>query len=293
MVFVPGIGFQVCLMLASRGCRVIIADVANSEESKRKIIEETNNSNIITKHIDLASFKSIREFAEDIVKTETNLDILIHNAGVSVSLPTTTSDGVNKTFQINYYGPFLLTHLLIGMSYFMHKLGQVWNVFCRTVKEVSPKPCDLHQLSSQLHKQPVGGQPEPKRGDQRLRPRFEAIRQHQNLHNNGSKRIRQTPKGHRRHRQLFTSRPGTNEDHNEWREAGQKHGCLSTILVLYDDVFYLHVGKDFVRRGADHGQFGRWPKAGQRNREVLFGLHDVVRTSPERQQLEIGRSCLA
>lgn len=116
MVVVPGIGFQVCLMLASRGCRVIIADVANSEESKLKIIKQTNNPNIISKYIDLGNFKTIREFAEDIIKTEPKVDLLIHNAGVSMTLPIWTGDGVNKTFQINYYGPFLLTHLLIGLS---------------------------------------------------------------------------------------------------------------------------------------------------------------------------------
>ncbi|CAH0554626.1 unnamed protein product [Brassicogethes aeneus] len=110
-----GIGYQIALNLASRGCRVIIADKDDATDSVMSIIKESTNPNILCKHINLASFKSIRDFASDIRSTEKRIDILIHNAGVPMYRPIVTEDGINGTFQINYYGPFLLTHLLLDL----------------------------------------------------------------------------------------------------------------------------------------------------------------------------------
>ncbi|XP_063903541.1 retinol dehydrogenase 12-like [Zophobas morio] len=110
-----GIGYQTVLNLASRGCRVIMADVADMTQSKEKIIEYTNNPNIVTKFVDLASLQSVRDFASDIVKSEEKLDILINNAGISISKENRTKDGLHPVMQINYFGPFLLTHLLLDL----------------------------------------------------------------------------------------------------------------------------------------------------------------------------------
>lgn len=110
-----GIGYETALHLASRGCRVIIADVADSEASKKRIAEETGNCNIVCKKFDLSSLKSIREFAEDITKSESRLDILINNAGAAGFVDTYTDDGMLKGMQINHFGSFLLTHLLVDI----------------------------------------------------------------------------------------------------------------------------------------------------------------------------------
>ena len=93
---------------------MIMADVADMTQSKEKIIEYTNNPNIVTKFVDLASLQSVRDFASDIVKSEEKLDILINNAGISISKENRTKDGLHPVMQINYFGPFLLTHLLLG-----------------------------------------------------------------------------------------------------------------------------------------------------------------------------------
>lgn len=66
--------------------------------------------------IDLTSFKSIRNFAKEIIAKETRLDVLIHNAGYGGAFTKhTTEDGIEMTYAINHYGPFLLTHLLIDL----------------------------------------------------------------------------------------------------------------------------------------------------------------------------------
>ncbi|KAJ3647055.1 hypothetical protein Zmor_024603 [Zophobas morio] len=110
-----GIGYQTVLNLASRGCRVIMVDVADMTQSKEKIIEYTNNPNIVTKFVDLASLQSVRDFASDIIKTEDRLDILINNAGIGLSKENRTKDGLHPVMQINYFAPFLLIHLLLGL----------------------------------------------------------------------------------------------------------------------------------------------------------------------------------
>lgn len=68
------------------------------------------------KKLDLSSFASIREFAEDINKTETKLDVLVHNAGYANTFKKQkTVDDLEMTMGTNHYGPFLLTHLLIDL----------------------------------------------------------------------------------------------------------------------------------------------------------------------------------
>ncbi|XP_066261112.1 retinol dehydrogenase 11-like [Euwallacea similis] len=107
-----GLGFQTALILASRGARVILADKVDGTKAKRKIIEKTHNTNIVTKYLDLASLASVRKFAKEINATEERLDVLINNAGVGTVGNKYTNDGLHPTMQINHLGPFLLTHLL-------------------------------------------------------------------------------------------------------------------------------------------------------------------------------------
>lgn len=109
-----GIGFNVCLQLASRGCRIIMVDKDDMTETKNEIIRLTNNQTLITKHVDLRSFESVRNLAKDLNKTETKIDILINNAGIGNEC-TRTDDGLNILMQVNYFSGFLLTHLVLDL----------------------------------------------------------------------------------------------------------------------------------------------------------------------------------
>lgn len=81
-----------------------------------EIIRESGNENIVVRKLDLSSQKSIREFAAELIKAEKKLDVLIHNSGcASTSKKRTSVDGIELTMATNHYGPFLLTHLLIGL----------------------------------------------------------------------------------------------------------------------------------------------------------------------------------
>lgn len=81
---------------------------------------QTKNTDIVVRKLDLSSLKSVRQFAQEINQTEPRLDILIHNAGMANTFgKTITEDGLEITMATNQYGPFLLTHLLIGESDFI------------------------------------------------------------------------------------------------------------------------------------------------------------------------------
>jgi NAD(P)-dependent dehydrogenase (short-subunit alcohol dehydrogenase family) len=81
-----------------------------------EIEKETNNPKLIVRSLDLSSQKSIRQFADEIHATESHIDVLIHNAGISIFTNTYDSvDDIEVTMATNHYGPFLLTHLLIDL----------------------------------------------------------------------------------------------------------------------------------------------------------------------------------
>ncbi|CAF4859672.1 unnamed protein product [Pieris macdunnoughi] len=108
-----GIGFETAKNLAQRGARVIIADVTNAEKSVEEIIRFTGNEKVEYRYLNLANFKSVKVFAEDINKTIDHLDILVNNAGCLMDNKI-TEDGINTIMQVNYLGPYLLTKLILA-----------------------------------------------------------------------------------------------------------------------------------------------------------------------------------
>ncbi|KAJ8933510.1 hypothetical protein NQ318_003402, partial [Aromia moschata] len=110
-----GIGYETALEFAKRGARVILGcrNEAKAIEARDKIIKETSNQNVVVKRIDFSSLKSVRHFAKDVEENEERLDILVNNAGVGMARDALTEDGLQFLMQVNYYGPFLLTILLI------------------------------------------------------------------------------------------------------------------------------------------------------------------------------------
>lgn len=110
-----GIGFETARILASRGAKVILADKVNLDDTESLIVNTTHNDNVHAKYVDFESLDSVREFAKEIQQSENRLDILINNAGVGGMLHRYTKDLLQVEMQINHFGPFLLTHLLIGI----------------------------------------------------------------------------------------------------------------------------------------------------------------------------------
>lgn len=112
-----GIGKEIARNLAKRGARVILAcrnfekGITAANEILREIPEDCRGG-IVVRHLDLASFSSIRDFTQEILETESHIHILVNNAGV-MAPKGTTEDGLDLVFGTNHLGPFLLTNLLL------------------------------------------------------------------------------------------------------------------------------------------------------------------------------------
>ncbi|XP_039747325.1 retinol dehydrogenase 12-like [Pararge aegeria] len=110
-----GIGFETAKDLAKRGARVIIA--SRNDEKSAKAVEsikkETGNHNVEYRQLNLEKLNNIREFAKKFNNDFDRLDILVNNAGCGEFGKGNTEHGIDLLMQINYVGPFLLTHLLL------------------------------------------------------------------------------------------------------------------------------------------------------------------------------------
>lgn len=109
-----GIGKETARILAWRKARVIIGcrNITKGLQAAADIIDNTGNRNVEARKLDLASFQSVRDFAEEIGREEERVDILINNAGY-LGPYSSTVDGFENTMQVNYLSQFLLTHLLL------------------------------------------------------------------------------------------------------------------------------------------------------------------------------------
>jgi NAD(P)-dependent dehydrogenase (short-subunit alcohol dehydrogenase family) len=112
-----GIGKETARDLAQRGAKVILGcrDLERGKKACDEIIASTDNTKVEVQHLDLSSLASVRKFANNIINTEPHLDVLINNAGVSKVGQELTGDGLLLDMQVNHFGPFLLTCLLVEL----------------------------------------------------------------------------------------------------------------------------------------------------------------------------------
>ncbi|XP_064600612.1 retinol dehydrogenase 11-like [Liolophura sinensis] len=112
-----GIGYQTALALARRKARVIMACLSkrSGESAQASIIRDSGNQHVVLKIVDLSSLRSVRNFADSVIRTENRLDILVNNAGTSGKITALTEDGLDFTYATNYLGPFLMTNLLLDL----------------------------------------------------------------------------------------------------------------------------------------------------------------------------------
>ncbi|KAG8009121.1 Retinol dehydrogenase 13 [Nibea albiflora] len=110
-----GIGKATARELAQRGGRIIMGcrDMEKCEAAAKEIRGKTLNPHVYARRLDLASMKSIREFAEGIKQEEQRVDVLVNNAGVMRCPAWKTEDGFDMQFGVNHLGHFLLTNLLL------------------------------------------------------------------------------------------------------------------------------------------------------------------------------------
>lgn len=112
-----GIGYETALALVGMGARVVMAvrDLGRGEAARKAIIEQTGDKSVEVMHCDLSSMTSIRCFTGEFKQRYDRLDVLINNAGAVFARREVTQDGFERTLAVDYLGPFLLTHELLGL----------------------------------------------------------------------------------------------------------------------------------------------------------------------------------
>ncbi len=110
-----GIGWNTALELARAGGEVVMTarTEAKGQDAVARVRKELPAAKVRFEMLDLASLRSVREFAAKILSAG-RLDLLVNNAGVMrIPVRQTTEDGFEAQFGTNFIGPFALTLLLM------------------------------------------------------------------------------------------------------------------------------------------------------------------------------------
>ena len=112
-----GMGFEEAKAVAGKGFHTIMAchHPEAAEERRQAIVRETGNEHVEVVGIDLANLSSVRRFADQIKARFQHLDLLMNNAGTLETGLHITQDNMERTVQVNYVGPYLLTRLLLPL----------------------------------------------------------------------------------------------------------------------------------------------------------------------------------
>jgi len=110
-----GIGMATAIGLAALGARVAITgrDLGRAEASAADIRGATGNPDVDAFGADLSSQVAVRRLAAEVLEAYPRLDVLINNVGGFWNTRQVTTDGLERTFALNYLAPFLLTNLLL------------------------------------------------------------------------------------------------------------------------------------------------------------------------------------
>jgi NAD(P)-dependent dehydrogenase (short-subunit alcohol dehydrogenase family) len=110
-----GLGFGASKEFARKGAKVIMA-CRNMDKAQAALAEITNeipDASAEIMQLDLASLKSVHQFADKFKAKYDRLDVLLNNAGIMFGLYKITEDGFESTFGVDHLGHFALTGLLL------------------------------------------------------------------------------------------------------------------------------------------------------------------------------------
>ena len=112
-----GLGYQTALQLAQRGAHVVLGCRSNErgEAAAERLRSIAPDAKLDVAHIDLGDLDSVRAFPHQLRQLTAKLDFLCNNAGV-IAVPLSQSpQGFELHMATNFFGPFLLTGLLLPL----------------------------------------------------------------------------------------------------------------------------------------------------------------------------------
>lgn len=123
-----GLGFASARHLARRGAHVTMAcrNVEKARTAAESIRAEFPTASVDVSPLDLADLASIRRFADDILRANEPVDVLMNNAGVMATDHVRTADGFEMQIGVNHLGHFALTAQLLPLI--TQSRGRIVNV---------------------------------------------------------------------------------------------------------------------------------------------------------------------
>ena len=123
-----GIGFASARIALYLKMKVIIAcrNQNRGEAAINKLKEEFPNGSVSLMIVDMSEEESIRRFAQEIIDKKLDIDVFYHNAGV-YRLPYQIKEGRELVASTNYFGPYLLTSLILKYLHSLkHKVKMIF-----------------------------------------------------------------------------------------------------------------------------------------------------------------------
>ena len=112
-----GIGLAIAISFATHGANVIVAIRKEAPGIAEHIAREANVSHSMIRvlSLDLEKIESIKDLTSILISEGKRIDILVNNAGYATGsrVQLTSKDEIERSLQINYIGPMLLTQRLL------------------------------------------------------------------------------------------------------------------------------------------------------------------------------------
>ena len=112
-----GIGRETALQLARMGARVLVhgRDKEKGTQVLNDINRDTCKEKVSLYLADFSSLADVKRMAEDIKREQTELHLLVNNAGNFYKERLLSADNIEMTMAVNHFAPFLLTLLLLDL----------------------------------------------------------------------------------------------------------------------------------------------------------------------------------
>jgi len=108
-----GIGYYTAKKFASKGANLLcINRNQGKSEALCREIEKEFGVKCDFRIADLSKLEDIHHVAEELLKLNTPVDVLIHNAGIYLTKRELTPEGLEKVFVIQYLSSFIINYLL-------------------------------------------------------------------------------------------------------------------------------------------------------------------------------------
>ena len=101
-----GIGQQLAVLLAKKGCHLALSDVNEEGLAKTVQLIQDKTIRVSTKKVNVASLEEVRAWAEDVVKEHGSVNMIFNNAGVALgsTVEGASYEELEWIVNINFWG---------------------------------------------------------------------------------------------------------------------------------------------------------------------------------------------